>query len=167
MTRGTFGATGRLASDAVLYRLDVGAETQGRLPAQRDEARPGDRRRWPGGSATTTRSTSTTRSTAIASTATPAFRSCSRLRGAAVENFFPDVPRDRNYRTPFDFAESYDHNLQVAYARQLNDSWGFRNTFSYRPVNDDYFLAEFLVRRRRRAHGLPRVSCSSSTIGVR
>ena len=32
----------------------------------------------------------------------------------------------------------------MAYARQLNDSWGFRNTLSYRPVNDDYFLAEYM-----------------------
>jgi iron complex outermembrane recepter protein len=34
--------------------------------------------------------------------------------------------------------------VQVAYARQLNDSWGIRNTLSYRPVNDDYFLSEFV-----------------------
>ena len=66
------------------------------------------------------------------------------------------MPRDRNYRTPYDFATSYDHNLQVAYARQLNGSWGVRNTFSYRPVNDDYFLAEFLVVEGTR-DGLSRV----------
>ncbi len=55
------------------------------------------------------------------------------------------MPRDRNYRTPFDDATAVEHNLQVAYARQFNDTFGFRNTLSYRAVNDDYFVAEFLV----------------------
>ena len=54
----------------------------------------------------------------------------------------PDVPRDRNYRTPQDDATSYDHNLQVAYARQLTNSLGFRDTLSYRHFNDEYFLSE-------------------------
>jgi iron complex outermembrane receptor protein len=53
-----------------------------------------------------------------------------------------DVPRDRNFRTPQDNATSYDHNIQVAYARQFSDSLGFRNTTSYRHFNDQYFLSE-------------------------
>ena len=59
-----------------------------------------------------------------------------------VEDNVPDVPRDRNYRTPQDDATSYDNNLQVAYARQFSDSLGFRNTLSYRHFNDKYFLTE-------------------------
>jgi iron complex outermembrane receptor protein len=140
--RGTFGATGRLASDAVLYRLDVGAE-------DREGYRHNDASRF-----------SVTPS--IAWRIAPKDQlniyytfNRDRFSGDAgiplvapdegrVEDFFPDVPRDRNFHTPFDFAEALDHNLQVAYARQLNDSLGFRNTLSYRPVNDDYFLSEFV-----------------------
>lgn len=143
--RGTFGATGRLASDSVLYRLDVGAETK-------DGYRHNETRR-----------VQVTPSVAWrigANDQVNIYYTFNRDRFAGdagiplldtdfgtplPESVFPDVPRDRNYRTPFDFAESYDNNLQIAYARQLNDAWGFRNTFSYRPVNDDYFLAEFLV----------------------
>ena len=55
------------------------------------------------------------------------------------ESVFPDVPRDRNYRTPFDVAESYDHNLQMTYARQLSRSWGFRNTFCTAPSRTTTF----------------------------
>jgi iron complex outermembrane recepter protein len=53
-----------------------------------------------------------------------------------------DVPFDRNYRTPQDDATSVDHNLQVVFARQLTPSWGFRNAFSYRHFDDEYFLSE-------------------------
>ena len=83
-----------------------------------------------------------------------------------VEDFFPDVPRDRNFRTPLDFATSYDNSLQVAYARQFNDSWGFRNTLSYRPVNDDYFLAEYMFVEDDAGRSTAS-SCSSSTIAGR
>ena len=41
-------------------------------------------------------------------------------------------------RTPQDNATSYDHNLHC----QFSDSFGFRNTFSYRYFNDEYFLSE-------------------------
>jgi iron complex outermembrane receptor protein len=140
--RGTFGATGRLASDAALYRLDIGAE-------DREGYRHNNANRL-----------SITPSLAWRVTPNDQFNvyytfNRDRFDGDAgiplvapdagrVEDFFPDVPRSRNLRTPFDFAEAVDHNLQVAYARQLNDSWGVRNTLSFRPVNDDYFLSEFM-----------------------
>ncbi len=57
---------------------------------------------------------------------------------------FPDVPRDRRYNTPQDFALSFDHNLQIGYTRTLNDNFGVRNTLSYRHVDDGYFSAETL-----------------------
>jgi len=143
--RGTFGATGRLASNAVLYRLDVGAETK-------DGYRHNETRRvqitpsvaWRIGANDQVNVYYTFNRDRFAGDAgIPLLNTDSGTPTPA--SVFPNVPRDRNYRTPFDFAESSDHNLQVAYARQLNASWGFRNTFSYRPVNDDYFLAEFLV----------------------
>src|SRR5688572_13252174 len=143
--RGTFGATGRLASDAVLYRLDVGAETK-------EGYRHNDTRRiqvspslaWRIGANDQVNIYYTFNRDRFAGDAGIPLLNTD-FGTPLPESVFPDVPRDRNYRTPFDFAESYDHNIQVAYARQLNGSWGFRNTFSYRPVNDDYFLAEFLV----------------------
>ena len=60
--------------------------------------------------------------------------------GVPVAANVPDVPRDRNYRTPQDNAVSYDNNLQFVYARQLTNAIGFRNTLSYRYFNDEYFL---------------------------
>ena len=140
--RAQFGATGRLGSAATLYRVDFGAETKEGY-RHNETRRCRSRRRSPGAWARAIRSTSTTRSRATTSVATPAFRWSTPDEGP-VENFFPDIPRDRNFRTPIDNATSYDNSLQVAYARQINNSWGFRNTLSYRPVNDDYFLAEFL-----------------------
>jgi iron complex outermembrane receptor protein len=143
--RGTFGATGRLSSDSMLYRVDIGAETK------------------EGYRHNETRRVSVTPSVAWrigANNQVNVYYTFNRDRFAGdagipllntdfgtplPESVFPDVPRDRNYRTPFDFAKSYDNNLQVAYARQFNGAIGFRNTLSYRPVNDDYFLAEFLV----------------------
>ena len=62
--------------------------------------------------------------------------------GVPVEANVPDVPRDRNYRTPQDNAVSYDNNFQFVYARQLTNAIGFRNTLSYRYFNDEYFLSE-------------------------
>lgn len=143
--RGTFGATGRLSGENVLYRLDIGAEN-------REGYRHND-------------------ATRVSVTPSVAWRIADRNQlnvyytfnrdsfagdagipmlntdfGSLLpESVIPNIPRDTNFRTPLDFAESYDHNLQIAFARQLSDAVGFRNTLSYRPVNDDYFLAEFLV----------------------
>jgi len=62
--------------------------------------------------------------------------------GVPTDQNLLDVPRDRNYRTPYDDATSFDQNLQVAYSRQLNGSFGFRDVVSYRRFNDQYFLTE-------------------------
>lgn len=140
--RGQFGATGRLSSDAVLYRLDAGVESK-------EGYRHNDTRRvqvtpslaWRIGGTDQLNIYYTFNRDRFGGDAGIPLVSPTEGR---VEDFFPDVPRDRNYRTPFDFAESYDNNLQVAFARQFSDSWGFRNTLSYRPVNDDYFLSEFV-----------------------
>jgi iron complex outermembrane receptor protein len=136
--RGAFGATGR--ADGALYRFDIGGESQ-------EGYRHDDRRRF---------------------TATPSllwhsgqnqlnvYYTFNRDKfggdaGLPLTNFDFDVPiddnvvpvpRDRNYRTPQDFATSYDHNFQVGYSRQFNDSIGFRDTLGYRYFNDEYFLSE-------------------------
>ena len=137
--RGAFGATGRLAG-GTLYRLDVGAES-------RDGYRHDDVRRF---SATPS----------IAHTwgqnQVNVFYTFNRDRfggdaglplvdtglGVPVKANIPDVPRDRNFRTPQDFALSYDNNFQAIYARQLTNAVGFRDTVSYRYFNDEYFLTE-------------------------
>lgn len=143
--RGTFGATGRLASDSLLYRLDVGAESKEGYRhnnASRFQLTPSLAWTLPDASQVNIYYTFT-RNRFDGDAGIPLLDTDfgTPLPGSR----FPSVPRDRNYRTPFDFAESYDNNVQVAYARQINNWLGFRNTFSYRPVNDDYFLAEFLV----------------------
>lgn len=143
--RGTFGATGRLSSESVLYRLDVGAETKEGYRhnnTQRVSVTPS--LAWRIGASNQVNIYYTfNRDRFDGDAGIPLLNT--DFGTPLPESVFPDVPRDRNYRTPFDFAESYDHNLQVAYARQFNNAFGFRNTLSYRPVNDDYFLAEFLV----------------------
>ena len=137
--RGAFGATGR-AGGAALYRFDIGGESQ-------EGYRHDDRRRF---------------------TVTPSvlwhaganqvnvYYTFNRDKfggdaGLPLTNFDFDVPikdtvipvpRDRNSRTPQDFATSYDHNFQVGYSRQFNDSVGFRDTLGYRNFNDEYFLSE-------------------------
>ncbi|HTM04148.1 MAG TPA: TonB-dependent receptor [Vicinamibacterales bacterium] len=137
--RGAFGATGRLAG-GTLYRLDLGAES-------RDGYRHDDVRRF---SATPSIANTWGRNQFNV------YYTFNRDRfggdaglplvdtslGVPVEANIPDVPRDRNFRTPQDFALSYDHNFQAVYARQLTNAIGFRDTLSYRYFDDEYFLTE-------------------------
>ena len=139
--RGAFGAGGRLGSDALLYRFDVGADSSNGY-----------------------RNEDVTRVTVTPSVAwrlgtkgqVNVYYTFNRDRfagdaglplvdtdlGVPVKANIPDVPHDRNYRTPQDDATSYDNNIQVAYAKQLTNSLGFRDTLSYRHFNDEYFLSE-------------------------
>jgi iron complex outermembrane receptor protein len=140
--RAQFGATGRLGSDATLYRVDFGAETK-------EGYRHNETRRVQFTPSLAWRVGASNQINLYYTFSRDKFAGDAGIPLVApdegpVENFFPDIPRDRNFRTPIDNATSYDNSLQLAYARQINNSWGFRNTFSYRPVNDDYFLAEFL-----------------------
>jgi iron complex outermembrane receptor protein len=142
--RGTAGATGRLGSDAVLYRIDVGGDRSDGwrhnaykklnvTPAvywridERDQLNfhytfNRDRFATDGG--------------------IPLLGADNGAPTASTT--FPDVPRDRRYNTPQDFALSFDHNFQVAYTRTLGNRFGFRNTLSYRHFDDEYFSAELL-----------------------
>jgi iron complex outermembrane receptor protein len=143
--RGTFGATGRLSSDAVLYRVDIGAES-------REGYRHNDTKRfqltpslaWRLGQSNQVNVYYTfSRDQFAGDAGIPLLNT--DFGSVLPESVFPNVPRDRNFRTPFDGATSFDNNLQIAYARQFSDHFGFRNTLSYRHFNDDYFIAEYLV----------------------
>jgi iron complex outermembrane recepter protein len=56
----------------------------------------------------------------------------------------PDVPRDRRYNTPQDFALSTDQNILLTYTRQMGNNVGFRNVYSPRIYDDEYWVAETL-----------------------
>lgn len=140
--RAQFGATGGLGSEATLYRFDFGAETkEGYRHNQTRRVQISPSLAWRAGTGNQFNVYYTFSRDNFAGDAGIPLVAPGE---GSVETFFPDIPRDRNFRTPIDNATSYDNSIQVAYARQINNSWGFRNTFSYRPVNDDYFLAEFM-----------------------
>jgi len=139
--RGAFGATGRLGSDAALYRLDVGAE--GREGYRHDDAKRftiTPSLAWRLGANNQVNINYTMNRDQFGGDAGLPLVDTSLE--TATEDNIPDVPRDRNYRTPFDDATSFDNNIQVAYARQINNSLGFRDTLSYRHFNDKYLLSE-------------------------
>jgi len=139
--RGAFGATGRLGSDATLYRLDIGAES-------RDGYRHDDVKRFSLTPSFAWRLGANNQVNVNYTFNRDQFGGDAGLPvvetdlGVPSKDNLPDVPRDRNYRTPQDDATSFDHNIQVAYARQLTNSIGFRDTLSYRYFNDKYFLSE-------------------------
>ena len=139
--RGAFGATGRLGSDATLYRFDVGGES-------REGYRHDDAKRFTVTPSLAWRLGANNQVNVYYTFNRDKFGGDAGLPlvdtslGVPTEDNLPDVPRDRNYRTPQDDATSVDHNIQVAYARQINNSLGFRDTLSYRNFNDEYFLSE-------------------------
>ena len=145
-TRGTFGATGRIASDTVLYRLDVGADRREGYrhnEAERLSITPSLAWRIGAGNQVNVYYTFN-RDEFAGDAGIPLFPT--ELDRIDIDEAYPGgVPRDRNFRTPQDEALSFDHNLQVAYARQFSDALGFRNTLSYRRLNDGYFIVEFLA----------------------
>jgi iron complex outermembrane receptor protein len=138
---GQMYATGRL-SQSTLYRLDVGAESkQGFRHHNPTRVQVSPSLAWRLGDGNQLNVYYTFNRDRFDGDA-----GIPLLPGASgnVDDFVPAIPRDRNFRTPLDRARVTDHNLQFAYARQLTDSWGFRNTLSYRPVDDDYLLSEFM-----------------------
>jgi iron complex outermembrane receptor protein len=139
--RGAFGATGRLGNDAALYRFDVGAE--GREGYRHDNAKRvtiTPSLAWRLGANNQINAYYTFNRDQFGGDA--GLPVVDTGLGVPTKDNIIDVPRDRNFRTPQDEATSLDHNIQVAYARQFNGSFGFRNTLSYRYFNDKYFLSE-------------------------
>jgi len=144
--RGTFGATGRLGSDSVLYRLDVGADSkEGYRHNQTRRVSVTPSLAWRIGTHDQVNVYFTfNRDRFSGDAGIPIFGT--DLPQVDLDDVYPTgVPRDRNFRAPQDEALSFDNNLQVAYARQLSDSVGFRNTLSYRRLNDGYFIVEYLA----------------------
>ena len=58
--------------------------------------------------------------------------------------FIADVPRDRRYSTPQDFALSYDHNVRTSYGHTFGNGMGVRNITGYRVYDDEYWITETL-----------------------
>jgi iron complex outermembrane recepter protein len=140
--RGAFGATGRVGgSETTLYRFDIGAE--GREGYRHDDAKRftvTPSLAWRIGASNQVNVYYTMNRDQFGGDAGLPLVDTSL--GVPTTDNVVDVPRDRNYRTPFDDATSFDNNFQVAYARQLTGSLGFRNTLSYRYFNDKYLLSE-------------------------
>ena len=139
--RVAFGAGGRLANDAALYRFDIGGETKEGYrhnDTTRFTVTPSLNWRF-GGNNQVNASYTFNRDRFAGDAGLPLTNSDFDV---PIADNVPNVPRDRNYRTPQDNATSYDNNMQVAYARQLSNSLGFRDTLSYRYFNDEYFLSE-------------------------
>ncbi len=138
--RAAFGATGRLAGPSLLYRVDVGVDH-----ADGFRHDPSDK---------------------VNVTPTVSWRASDRDHLDVRYSFnrndlsgdggipvvtlpdgttrIPDVPRDRRYNTPQDYALSADHSLRAGYTRILNASFGLRGVFSARRFDDDYWVAESL-----------------------
>ena len=142
--RGTGGATGRLGHDAVLYRIDVGGDKS-------DGWRHNDATKLNVTPAVYWRLSDRDQLNFHYNFNRDRFATEAGIPLVGTANgaptptaSFPDVPRDRRYNTPQDFALSFDHNLQIGYTRTLNDNFGVRNTLSYRHVDDEYFSAETL-----------------------
>ena len=140
--RGAFGATGRVGgNENTLYRFDIGAE-------EREGYRHDDAKRFTMTPSLAWRIGASNQVNVYYTMNRDQFGGDAGLPlvdtslETATEANIPDVPRDRNYRTPFDDATSFDNNIQLSYARQLNGSLGFRDTLSYRHFNDKYLLSE-------------------------
>lgn len=143
--RGTFGATGRLGSDRMLYRLDAGSE-------RKEGYRHNDTKRLSVTPSLAWRISDRDQLNIYYTFNRDQFAGDAGIplintdTPGTVDSKYPTgVPRDRNFRTPQDEALSFDNNFQATYARQLNNSLGFRNTLSYRHLNDEYFIVEFLA----------------------
>lgn len=59
----------------------------------------------------------------------------------------PGFDLSRRFNTPQDFALFHDSQTQVLFQLDLSSNFKFRNSFSYRWTNDQYFTAEFLTYR--------------------
>ncbi len=144
LARGAFGATGRLGDESVLYRVGLGADSgEGYRHNETRRLNVTPSIAWRAGANDQVNVYYTfARDSFAGDSGIPMLNS--DFGSALPQSVFPDVPRDRNDRTPQDFATSHDNNLQISYARQPTNALGVRNTLSYRHFNDDYFLAEFL-----------------------
>ena len=138
--RGTFGATGRLGMDRMLYRLDTGAESS-------DNFRGDEWDRFNLTPSLTYRlgqldqldlRYALNRNDVSGDGGLPLV---TRPDGT---QFIADVPRERRYSTPQDFAISYDHNIRSSYGHTFANGMGLRNISGYRNFDDEYWVTETL-----------------------
>ena len=138
--RGSFGATGQLGTDRALYRLDAGVESADNFrhdPWNRFNFTPSLQFRV-GASDRLDVRYSLNRNDVSADSGLPLV---TRPDGTT---FIADVPRDRRYNTPGDFALSYDHNVRASYGHTFRNGLGVRNIAGYRVYDDEYWVAETL-----------------------
>jgi iron complex outermembrane receptor protein len=138
--RGTFGATGRIGMDRMLYRLDAGAESS-------DNFRGDAWKRFNLTPSLTYRigpldqldlRYALNRNDVSGDAGLPLV---TRPDGTS---FIADVPRERRFSTPQDFALSDDHNLRSSYGHTFANGMGVRNISGYRVYDDEYWLTETL-----------------------
>jgi outer membrane receptor protein involved in Fe transport len=138
--RGSFGATGRLAGDRTLYRLDTGVESS-------DNFR-GDT--WNRLNITPTLAYRIGQSDQLDVRYSLNRNDVSGDAGLPLvtrpdsTSFIADVPRERRYSTPQDFALSYDHNIRSSYGHTFGNGLGVRNISGYRVYDDEYWITETL-----------------------
>lgn len=133
----TAGATGRLGHDALLYRFDVGMDKSENF--RHDP--------WTRVNVTPTLSWQMSRNDRVEVRYSMHRNDVSGDSGIPIVTVdgvpqLADVPRDRRFNTPQDFALSYDHNVRVAYTRPFGDRFGFRNVYAPRFFDDEYWVAE-------------------------
>ncbi len=130
--RGSFGATGGI-TDNLLYRFDVGgiAANQWRDTKPRLFNISPSLYWYPTSRAQFTLHYTFTRDRFATDGGLPT------VNGAIV-----NVPLDRRYNTPNDFALSRDHNLQFTFNYQVGERSEVRNLTSIRRYDDEYFSAE-------------------------
>ena len=139
-TRTTAGATGPVGNSPLLYRLDWGSDVADNFrhdPWKKINVTPS--LSWQISSRDQVRVRySYSRNDVSGDSGIPL------LQPSANVFTIPDVPRDRRYNTPQDFALSTDQNILVDYTRQFSDHIGFRNVYAPRIFDDEYWVAETL-----------------------
>jgi iron complex outermembrane receptor protein len=137
-TRASGGATGRMANTPLLYRVDAGIDVADNFrhdPWNKFNVTPSLQWRF-GRTDTLDVRYSFSRNDVSGDSGIPV------VPNADGTFSIPDVPRDRRYNTPQDFALSYDQNIMLRYSRQLGDHIGFQNVYSPRVYDDEYWIAE-------------------------
>lgn len=138
--RGTFGATGRLGSDRALYRLDTGIDSSDNF---RGDA-------WQKINVTPSLSLRISDRDRLELRYAGNRNDLSGDGGLPLvtrpdgSSFIADVPRERRYSTPQDFALSVDHNVRASYGHTFGNGFGVRNIAGYRVYDDEYWVTETL-----------------------
>ena len=138
--RGTFSATGRLGNARTLYRVDLGADSSDNFRGDawnKFNVTPTLTHRI-GQSDTFDIRYSLNRNDLSGDAGLPLV---TRPDGTT---FIADVPRERRYSTPQDFALSYDHNIRASYGHTFGNGFGVRNISGYRVYDDEYWITETL-----------------------